>query len=222
VNVEEYDILRVKALHDIAAGEALTFSYSCFVCDEPLTSDMRQEELLRDHGFLCACATCEARLDTVGLGTPPEISGIDDTDFGSLVCIHNEKPEGAVRVSIASAKAGIEHCLVVDVTVDGSSPPMVRRSLTYEPVPITDSVRRVVEKIRVDAAANTLDLSRITKPSVSVKNAVNPQTCACGAVADKWCARCNTVAYCSKACQKADWIARHKQKCTPAGTAYDK
>jgi hypothetical protein len=31
----------------------------------------------------------------------------------------------------------------------------------------------------------------------------------------KLCARCGKAAYCSKACQKADWRARHKRACAP-------
>jgi len=37
----------------------------------------------------------------------------------------------------------------------------------------------------------------------------------CGAVAKKYCTRCCNVWYCSSACQKMDWKARHKTACTP-------
>jgi len=38
--------------------------------------------------------------------------------------------------------------------------------------------------------------------------------CVCGKVATKWCSGCNSISYCSVACQKADWPT-HKLVCSP-------
>lgn len=208
------DGVRVVALRDVAAGEELTFAYSCYETDEPLPADQRREQLLKDHGFLCACDTCCADMETDGMGSRPEAVEVEEADItaDNVVGDVPAKPPGWIRIAIQSAK-DIEHNVLVDVKLDGSAPPVVRRSLTGELLPMTDSIRRAVSKIRTPGDG-AVDLSRLAKPSLAVKNVVNPQKCAvCGEPGLSRCSRCGQAAYCSRACQKSDWKAGHKTAC---------
>lgn len=206
--------VRVVALRDVAAGEELTFAYGCYETEEPLPAYLRRELLLQEHGFLCACEACEADMDTDGVGSRPELVELEVADITALVGGGiPAPPPGWTRISVLSAEAGLEHEVIVDVKLDGSAPPVVRRTLTGELLPMTDSIRRAVSKIRTPGDG-TLDLSRLAKPSLAVKNVVNPQRCAvCGEPGLSRCSRCGRAPYCSKACQKSDWEAGHKTAC---------
>lgn len=123
----------LRALHDIDAGEEITFSYT--YAPTPCSTEQRRELLHALYGFVCGCSACLSDQSLPSLGNQPD---------ASLFTSHMpDKPAGSMRMGIHSMKT--DQTLIVDVFFDTTKEPHVYAGLKR--VPYTAEIKKEVDKV---------------------------------------------------------------------------
>lgn len=65
---------------------------------------------------------------------------------------------------------------------------------------------------RLDKLAEEYERLKATRPPVELRRC-GKQGCRSASTLMRTCARCQHVYYCSRSCQRSDWVDRHKQVC---------